>query len=133
VRTQKTLTVLAVVAVLSLASSASAQLDKLKNTTPEERAEVQTAFLKSKLGLTTDQATKVADINLRYAQKMDPIIKGSSGLLMKRRQMQEVNREKEAELKQALSAEQFQKYLDSKEEMREKLGEQIGEKAKAGQ
>src|SRR5262249_235876 len=111
-RTQKAMTALTVVAVLLLASSASAQLAKLKNTTPEQRAEVQTAFMKSKLGLTADQETKVADINLRYAQKMDPIIKGASGLLMKRRQMQEVNGEKEAELKQALSAEQFQKYLD---------------------
>jgi hypothetical protein len=129
-KTQKTMTALTVSVVLLLAFSASAQLDKLKNTTPEERAEVQTAFMKSKLGLTTDQATQVADINLRYAQKMDPIIKGSSGLLMKRRQMNEVNREKEAELKQALSAEQFQKYLDSKEEMREKFEEKIGEKAK---
>ncbi|HEV8711590.1 MAG TPA: hypothetical protein VGX03_02035 [Candidatus Binatia bacterium] len=131
-RTQKTMTALTVIAVLLLAFSASAQLDKLKNTTPEERAEVQTAFMKSKLGLTADQTTKVADINLRYAQKMDPVIKGSSGLLTKRRQMNEVNREKEAELKQALSAEQFQKYLDSKEEMREKFEEQIGEKAKGG-
>jgi Spy/CpxP family protein refolding chaperone len=132
-RTQKTMTALTVIAVLLLAFSASAQLDKLKNTTPEERAEVQTAFMKSKLGLTADQTTKVADINLRYAQKMDPVIKGSSGLLTKRRQMNEVNREKEAELKQALSAEQFQKYLDSKEEMREKFEEEIEEKARGGQ
>jgi len=121
-------------AVLLLASAltASAQLDKFKNTTPEERAQMQTVFMQSKLDLTTEQMPKVADINLRYAQKMDPIIKGSSGSFAKMRQMKEVNGEKEAELKQVLSADQFQKYLTSKEEMRAKLEEKLAEKAKGG-
>ena len=56
---------------------------------------------------------------------MDPIIKGSAGPLAKIRQTKEVEQEKEAELRQVLSPEQFQKLLASKEEMREKFEEKI--------
>jgi hypothetical protein len=114
--------------LLACALTASAQLDKLKDTTPEQRATIQTEFMQSKLNLTAEQMPKIADINLRYAQKMDPIIKGSSGALMKMRQMKEVNGEKEAELQQVLSADQFQKYLAAREEMRAKLEEKVAQK-----
>ena len=129
-RTRQITVVFSTIAVVLLASAltASAQLDKLKDTTPEERAKAQTVFMKSKLDLTNEQMPKVADINLRYAQKMDPIIKGSGGPFMKMREMKEVNDAKETELQQVLSADQFQKYLASKEEMRQKLEEKMEEK-----
>jgi hypothetical protein len=107
-------------------------MDKLMNTTPDERASAQTAMMKAKLDLTADQLPKIAAINQKYAQKMEPIIKGSSGPLMKMSQMREVNGEKEAELKQVLSPEQFQKYLASKEEMREQFEEKLEEKRGGG-
>jgi len=75
--------------------------------------------------LTSDQTPKVADINLKYAKRMDPIIKGSAGPLAKIRQTKEVEQQKEAELRQVLSPEQFEKLLASKEEMREKFEEKI--------
>ena len=76
---------LAVTAALLMAWThvGSAQLDRLKDTTPEQRADLQTEFVKSKLGLTAEQEKAVADINLKYAKKMDPIIKGSAGKFMK--------------------------------------------------
>jgi hypothetical protein len=117
------------VVLLTSALTTSAQLDTLKNTTPQQRADAQTAFMQDKLALTADQTPKIAALNLKYAEKMDPIIKGSSGMFAKMRQMKEVNQEKEAELQQILSADQFQKYLASKEELREKLEEKFAEKA----
>src|SRR5213076_1966906 len=45
-----------------------AQLDKLKNTTPEERAKAQTEYLTSRLGLTAEQTTSVGALNMRYAR-----------------------------------------------------------------
>jgi len=120
------------VVLLAFALTASAQLDKLKDTTPQQRADAQTAFMQDKLALTVDQTPKIAALNLKYAEKMDPIIKGSSGPFAKMRQMSEVNQEKEAELQQMLSADQFQKYLASKEELREKLEEKFAEKAQGG-
>jgi hypothetical protein len=107
-------------------------MDKLMNTTPDQRATAQTAMMKEKFDLTADQLPQVAAINLKYAQKMEPIIKGSSGTLMKMSQMRGVNEEKEAELKGVLSPEQFQKYLASKDEMREQFEEKIEEKSEGG-
>ena len=113
------------VAVLLVAAGASAQLDKLKGTTPAERAKAQTAMLKSRLGLTEEQTSKVAALNQKYAEKMEPVIKGSEGPLVKMRQAKGIEQEKEAELKHVLSPEQFEKFLAGKEQMREELAERI--------
>jgi hypothetical protein len=112
--------------------SAGQMMDKLMNTTPDQRATAQTAMMKENLDLTPEQLPQIAAINLKYAQKMEPIIKGSSGMLMKMSQMRGVNEEKEAELKGVLSPEQFQKYLASKDEMREQFEEKIEEKSEGG-
>jgi hypothetical protein len=121
-------------ALVLFSFDAQAQMDKLKSTTPEERAGAQTAFMKTKLGLSADQVAKVSAINLKYAQKMDPILKGSEGPIMRMREAEAINQQKEAELKQVLSSEQFEKYLASKEEMREKVEQKIEDKlqGKAG-
>src|SRR5262249_10970718 len=91
-----------VAAALALALSplgARAQMDKLASSTPQERATMQTQYMTTKLGLTPDQTQAVGALNLKYAQKMDPIIKGSEPPVMKLRQMRQLNEEKEAELK----------------------------------
>src|SRR5262245_34044859 len=97
--------VLVAVAVLIATGSLGQGLDGLKNTTPQERATAQTAMMKTKLGLTEEQTPKVAAINLKYAEKMEPIIKGTKGPLMKMRDAQGIQQEKEAELKQLLTPE----------------------------
>jgi hypothetical protein len=105
------------------------RLEKLKNTTPSQRATVQTAMMKKKLGLSAEQAPKIEAINLKYAEKMQPVLEGSSGPLMKMRAMESINQEKEGELKTVLSPAQFEKYLAGKEEMREKVEQKLMEKA----
>src|SRR5262245_19509643 len=106
---------------------ALAQMDKLKNTTPAERAGLQTEFMKSKLALTPDQTKTVTALNLKYANRMEPVLKGSEGPLARMRQMREINGEKEKELKGVLTPEQWTKYEASREEMREKFEERIEE------
>ena len=117
------------VAVMSLlivvAAGAQNEMEKLKSSTPEERARLQTEMMKVKLALSPDQTPKVAAINQKYAQRMEPIIKGQEGPLMRLRQMREVGQAKEAELKGVLSPEQFQKYLAEKQEMREKFEDKL--------
>lgn len=120
----------AVILVLGLASAGRAQLDELKDTTPQQRAKAQTAFMKAKLGLAPEQLPKVEAINFKYAEKMEPVIKGDSGPFMKMRQMKEVNGEKESELQGVLSPDQFQKYLAAKDEMKEKVIQEL--KGRAG-
>jgi hypothetical protein len=73
---------------------AFAQLEKLKGTTPEQRAAIETEFMRAKLSLTPDQTRAVADLNLKYAKLMDPVIKGSSGTFTKMLQMRQINNEK---------------------------------------
>ena len=117
-------------ALCAMTSSAHAQqqLDKLKDTTPAERAAAQTEMMKTKLALTPDQTPKISAINLKYAKEMDPVIKGSDGALMKVRKARRINSAKEGELKGVLTPEQFQKYLASKDEMREKFEEGMEKK-----
>jgi len=111
--------------LIVVAAGAQNEMDKLKSSTPEERARLQTEMMKAKLGLTSDQTPKVAAINQKYAQRMEPIIKSQEGPLMRLRQMREVGQAKEAELKGVLSPEQFQKYLAEKQEMREKFEDKL--------
>jgi hypothetical protein len=117
--------------LIASAITASAQLDKLKNTTPQERAKAQTIFMKSKLDLTEAQLPKVEALNLKYAEKLDPVIKGSAGPLVKMGEFRQANEDKEAELKGILSPDQFQRYLAAKQEMREKVVSEMRERAKS--
>jgi hypothetical protein len=103
----------------------AADLDALKDTTPAERAKAQTAMMKTKLGLSEAEAAKVAPINLKYAEKMEPIIKGTEGPLIRMKSMRGVEEAKEAELKGVLTADQYTKFEASKEEMMAKLADQI--------
>jgi hypothetical protein len=114
------------VLVLLLAAGAGAEgLDDLKTTTPSERAAAQTAMMKEKLGLTEAQAPKIAAINEKYAEQMDPIIKGSDGMFMKMRAVKEVEDRKETELKGVLSDDQFQQFQAMKSEMKDNLMQRI--------
>jgi hypothetical protein len=110
---------------------AFAQLDELKNTTPGERASLQTELMKSKLALTAEQTQAVADLNLKYANRMESIIKGSSNSLSKMFQMRKINNEKETELKRILSPQQWEKFDASRDEMRQQFEAQIGKRAGA--
>jgi hypothetical protein len=118
------------VLLAAVAINAAAQLDELKNTTPEMRAKALTDLMKAKLGLTSEQESKVADLNLKYAKKMEPVIKGSAGPFKKMREAKRINEEKETALKRILSPQQFDKFLAAKEEMREKFEEKMEEKAR---
>jgi hypothetical protein len=100
-------------------------LDELKNTTPAERASLQTELMKSKLALTPEQTQAVADLNLKYANRMEPIIKGSSNSLSKMFQMRKINNEKETELKRILSSQQWETFDASRDEMRQDFEERI--------
>ena len=116
----------AVLVVALLASRASAaDLDALKDTTPAERAKAQTAMMKAKIGLTDAEAAKVGPINLKYAERMEPIIKGSEGPLKRMEAVRAVEQAKEAELKGVLTADQFTKFEANKQEMMEKLADHI--------
>jgi hypothetical protein len=123
-----------VVALLLISVRALAvDIDALKDTTPKERAEAQTLMMKENLGLSEAKTEKVRAINLKYADKMEPVIEGSDGPMMKGREARNFQAQKEGELKAVLSADEYKKYLASKKEMRQHIVERVyEERAKSG-
>lgn len=127
-RTGRVVRVSLLLSVLLVGATAWGQnLNELKETTPKERAAAQTAMMKEKLALSEAQLPKVAALNLTYAEKMEPVIQGSEGLLMRIEQAKQLETAKEAELSKLVSPAQFQKFLASKTEMREKLLDKVME------
>lgn len=122
------LAILALGAIHQVMAQQNAQLaEVLKSSTPEQRARIQTSFMKTKLNLDSLTAQKVYDINLKTAQKMEPVIKGDGSKFSRFRQARSIDGQKDEELKAVLSPRQYQAYLDAKEEMKEKLKEKIQE------
>lgn len=88
-----------------------------------ERAQFQTERMTSSLKLDSAQVEKVGSINLKYAQKMDPVIKGNGSKISKFRAFKSINDEKQAELKKVLTKEQFAEFQRQQEEMKERFRE----------
>jgi hypothetical protein len=116
------------ITLLLCAAAVLAQMEGLRNSTPSQRARLQTAFMHRKLNLSPQQVKQVQKINLKYAEQMDPIIHGNEGKFKKARQAEAINEAKDNELKTVLSEEQYQTYLASREEMRQRMVEKLKEK-----
>lgn len=111
-----------IMAFVLLAQTAPAQskLDKLMTeTTPEERAEMQTKNLQEKLSLSEDQYQQVHEINLKYANKMQNIYSADQGKLQRLKSMKALSEDKDREMKQVLSSQQYEAYREEKEKMKE--------------
>ena len=121
-----------VIAVLAFGVVAAAQeLQMLENTTPQQRAGIQTAFMTKKLGLSPEVRSKVEAINLKYAQQAQPVLTGSEGPLRKMHDIKEIEAQKENELKGVLTPQQFQQFLASKEELRAHLTKELSSRGGA--
>jgi len=105
--------------------AAQDKADMIKNSTPEQRAKMQTSMMKAKLQLDTVQVVKVQAINLTAAQKMEPLLKGDGGKLAKFKQIKEIDNAKDKDLKNVLTPEQYKQYEAAKEEMKEKMKERL--------
>lgn len=97
----------------------------IKNTSPEERAELLTDLMKSKLGLDSVQSIKVLAINQKYTLKNEPILKSNAGKFSKFKQIKKLQKEKDEELKKVFTTEQFNQYQAFEAEMKRKIKERI--------
>ncbi|MDR6941675.1 hypothetical protein [Mucilaginibacter pocheonensis] len=114
------------IAILFFTQAAIAQqATDLKNKTPEQRAAFQTSMMKSKLNLDSDQVSKVHVINLKYAQKFEPIFKSDDSRFSRFRQAKTLQKAKDAELKTVFTASQYKQYQDFEADMKEKLKEKM--------
>ncbi len=97
--------------------------------TPEERAQMQTEWMKENLQLNDSQLVKVDTLNLEYARKMEKI-KEINGNLSKLKAAKKTSEEKDKKLKKLLNEEQFKFYLDKRKEMQKKAKEMANERKK---
>lgn len=104
---------------------AQPSMSNMKDATPEQRAQFQTNMMKSKLSLDSGQITKIQALNLKYAQKFQPILKSSDGKLSKYRQAKTLLKQKDAELQAVLTKDQYKKYQDFEDEMKSKMKERF--------
>jgi len=89
---------------------------------PEERARFQTEWMKQNLSLSNDQLAQIEPLNLKYAQKMEEV-KAISGKFGKLKRAKAIMDEKDGQLKKILNKDQFNVYLEKREEIRDKMKE----------
>lgn len=95
----------------------TAQSKSLKNSTPEQRAKMQTEWMKTKLALNSTQIQQVYDLNLEYARKNDPILQSNEGKLAKFKKLKALQKEKSSVLSKVLNDEQYKKYQELKDQL----------------
>ena len=108
--------------VIVASTSVFAQ-QQMPKRTPEERAQRQTMWMQNNLGITNEQSKKVHDIILAgFTAAAD----GS-----KKNEMPQIKTNLENQLKAVLTADQYQKYMQHVEEMKNKM-QQRGMQAAGG-
>jgi Spy/CpxP family protein refolding chaperone len=89
--------------------------------TPEERAKNQTARLDSLVKLTDDQKAKIEAVNLDLSKKMTDAFRDNQDNREGRRaKMEELTAERDKQYKAILTEEQYKKYSDNREQLRER-------------
>lgn len=105
-------------AVMTIAfTHLTAQSKSLKDSTPEQRAKMQTEWMKTKLALNSSQIRQVYDLNLQYAKKNEPILQSNEGKMAKFKKLKAIQQEKSSVLSKILTDEQFEKYQEMKDQM----------------
>ena len=97
----------------------------LLQSSPGQRAESQTRFMKTKLDLSDDVAIKVEAINLEYAEKVEPVLKGSSLALIKKHDIEGIQEQKDNALRLVLTAQQYDIYVNSKDKLKQALKQDL--------
>lgn len=86
-----------------------------------ERAAHQTEWMKNNLQLSGDQLSKVQDVNMRYATKMDDIRSSTQTKMEKKAAAKELSDQKDGELKGIFNENQYSAYRAKKMEIMEKV------------
>ena len=95
--------------------------EQIAKVPPKVRADIQTDFMTKKLQLTPEEKTKIEAINVKYADQMQPVLTGDMGPFERMRAVKNLEESKDGELQAALTPEQYQTYLSSKDELKQKI------------
>lgn len=121
----KHLTPLVVLFAFTLGGNNASAEGGLMNSTPAQRADLQTAFMKDKLHLDEAALAKIKVINLKYAEKMEPILKGDDNKLSKMAKGKSVMGDKDEELKAVFSPDQYSSYEDLRDDLKAYLEKEL--------
>lgn len=119
--------------LLSVPQLALAQMDQLKDTTPEQRAQMQTKWMQSNLALDAKAAASASAINLKYAKENESLMSSDGPKFKKLMAFKENSSAKDSELKAIFTPEQYSLYEQKKSEMESKVMQMAKEKHQAAQ
>jgi Spy/CpxP family protein refolding chaperone len=105
-------------ALICCSMAPAAVMAQRERKTPEERANMQTEWMKKNLSISPEQSIKVHDIILVHARTMENAPRGDRRELMKTEMAS-----RDAELRNVLTADQYARYQQHEEEMRQKMQE----------
>ncbi len=105
-----------------------AQTEMSGNVTPGQRAEYQTAWMRTELSLDSMVVSDVYDINLKYAKKMEKLRGNNTSRRAKFREFRSLSDKKDRELKSIFNENQYHLYQKKKKEMRDKMKQHMQEK-----
>ena len=117
--------------VLLVATLAIAQMEELKNSTPEERATLQTDWMKTHLSLDEKATEAVSAINLKYAKETQALMDSGGPKLGKMMTFRRNSDAKDAEVRALMTPEQYSQYEQKKTQMEEMVKQKIKEKYQA--
>lgn len=128
-KTKSTL-LLSVTLLLTLSYSCLSEAQQKRKITPEKMAKVQTRMQQKALDLDKAEVEQMKSINLKYAKKMQPLIQEirSTKNKEKFKSLRSLNQEKNYEVAQVLSREQYEAYMNLQKKMRKKMRERRKEK-----
>lgn len=109
--------------MLTLFYNCSSEAQQKQNISPEVIAKRQTKMQNKAIAMDQAQVEQMKTINLQYAQKMLPLLQEirEDKSREKVKKLRSLNQEKNYEVSQVLSKEQYKKYLMLQKKMRKKL------------
>jgi len=113
-----------VVGIMLAATVTLAAAQQFQQMTAEERAKNQTEQMEKLLTLTANQKPKIQEIDLELSKEMTALMQKNQGdREAMRAAMQTIDKKRDEKYKVVLSADQFKKYLENKEQRQRERGQ----------
>lgn len=111
-----TAALLVIITLSSFAPGRQASLRDMFRNSPETRAHVVTMVLKNRLDMDEAQAEQALQVNVKYAELIQPYLKGKDAITENIDELLVLNQKRVTELKTILTPEQIQKVENFRKE-----------------
>lgn len=111
-----TAALLVIITLSSFAPGRQASLRDMFRNSPETRAHIVTMVLKNRLDMDEAQAEQALQVNVKYAELIQPYLKGKDAITENIDELLALNQKRVTELKTILTPEQIQKVENFRKE-----------------